>query len=254
MVADVASTQAFYAGPQGRVVTSLIRARLNRVWPDMAGKAVLGMGFAGPSLAPWRTLASRCIALSLEQMGALAWPEPGSGHASLSTTAREDALPFPDLSFDRVLLVHGLESAENAQRLLREIWRVLRDDGRLLVVVPNRRGIWAHRELTPFGQGQPYSAGQVTRLLNRAMFRVTQRDTALYLPPTRLRLVLRGAHGWERIGRALAPQLAGITLTEAAKEAYGLVPTGAAARRRFVLVPAGGAARAQHRTAPPDQT
>jgi ubiquinone/menaquinone biosynthesis C-methylase UbiE len=27
--------------------------------------------------------------------------------------AEEDALPFPDLSFDRILLVHGLE-AENA--------------------------------------------------------------------------------------------------------------------------------------------
>ena len=39
--------------------------------------------------------------------------------------------------------------------LLRECWRVLRDDGRLLVVVPNRLGSWALFDHTPFGQGRP---------------------------------------------------------------------------------------------------
>ena len=95
-------------------------------------------------------------------MGAARWP---AGSANLSCTAEEDALPFPDLLFDRVLLVHGLEAAENARRLLREVWRVLKDDGRLLVVAPNRRGMWAHVESTPFGHGQPYSPGQLGRLL-----------------------------------------------------------------------------------------
>ena len=97
--------------------------------------------------------------------------------------AEEDALPFPDLCFDRILLVHGLEMAENARRLLRETWRVLKDDGRLLVVAPNRRGLWAHTEHTPFGHGQPYSPGQVSRLLARHMFHVEHRDSALFTPP-----------------------------------------------------------------------
>jgi SAM-dependent methyltransferase len=150
----------------------------------------------------------------------------------------EDGLPLADLSVDRVLLVHGLENAENARRMLREVWRVLRDDGRLLVVVPNRVGLWAHVESTPFGQGQPYSPGQVGRLLAANMFHVERRDRALYVPPISHRLVLRSAAMFERAGRQLAPQFAGVTLTEAIKDAYAAMPLSAVARRRFMLAEA----------------
>jgi SAM-dependent methyltransferase len=137
--------------------------------------------------------------------------------------------------------VHGLEAAENAWRLLREAWRVLRDDGRLIVVVPNRRGLWALADGTPFGQGQPYSPGQISRLLTGAMFRIERRDAALFWPPTPFRLVLRGARAWERTGRLLAPQLAGVTITEAAKDSYAAIPVveGVRARRRVEWVPSG---------------
>ena len=117
------------------------------------------------------------------QVGVSRWP---AGAPNLSCTVEEDTLPFPDLCFDRVLLVHGLEAAENARRMLREVWRVLKDDGRLLVVAPNRVGLWAHAESTPFGHGQPYSPGQVGRLLAASLFRVERRDTALYLPSAKL--------------------------------------------------------------------
>ena len=145
-----------------------------------AGQSVLGIGYAAPYLRLWREQAARCIALTPAQIGAARWP---AGAPNLSCTAEEDALPFADLTFDRVLLVHGLEAAENARRLLREIWRVLKDDGRLLVVAPNRSGMWAYGESTPFGHGQPYSPGQIGRLLAASLFRVERRDTALYLPP-----------------------------------------------------------------------
>ena len=62
----------------------------------------------------WREQATRCIALTPAQMGATRCP---AGAPSLSCTAEEDALPFADLMFDRVLLVHGLEAAESARRM-----------------------------------------------------------------------------------------------------------------------------------------
>jgi SAM-dependent methyltransferase len=164
------------------------------------------------------------------------------GSACLSCTAEEDALPFPDLCFDRILLVHGLEAAENARRLLRELWRVLKDDGRLLVVAPNRSGMWAHVESTPFGHGMPYSPGQVGRLMAAAMFRVERRDTALFLPPANLRLVQRGARLWESTGRRWLPGFAGVTITEAVKDVYAAIPAhgavSAVPRRRMVLAEA----------------
>ena len=235
MVSDAHESAQFYATRRGALAAMLVRERLALMWPSLPGQAVLGVGYAAPYLRLWRGEAARCIALTPVQIGAARWPV---GSANLSCTAEEDAMPFADLSFDRVLLVHGLEAAENARRLLREVWRVLKDDGRLLVVTPNRSGMWAHVEATPFGHGTPYSPGQVGRLMAASMFRVERRDTALFLPPSNLRLLQRGAKMWERTGRRYLPRFAGVTITEAAKDMYAAVPAGAGRRRRMVLAEA----------------
>jgi SAM-dependent methyltransferase len=232
MAADVHLAADFYGTARGAVTVRLLRARLAVMWPDLGGQRVLGLGYAPPYLRLWREQGACCVALTPAQMGAARWPAGGPG---LSCTAEEDALPFPDLVFDRILLVHGLEAAENARRLLRELWRVLKDDGRLLIVAPNRTGMWAYLESTPFGHGEPYSHGQVGRLLAGAMFRVERRDAALYLPPTKRRLVLRSGSLLERTGRRVAPALAGVIITEAVKDVYAGLPLRAAPRRRLVL-------------------
>lgn len=222
----------FYATARGAVTARLLRERLALLWPDLRGQSVLGMGYAAPYLRLWRENAARCVALTPAQVGVARWP---AGAANLSCTAEEDALPFPDLCFDRIILVHGLEAAENARRMLREVWRVLKDDGRLLIVAPNRRGMWAHLESTPFGHGQPYSAGQIGQLLAATLFRVERRDGALFLPPSNVRLVLRSARLLERIGHRAVPGLAGVSITEAVKDVYAAMPLKAAPRRRLIL-------------------
>src|SRR6202166_3470042 len=129
MTADAHLAAEFYGSACGAVTARVLRERLLAMWPSAPGETLLGIGYAMPYLRLWREQASRCIALTPAQMGAARWP---AGESNLSCTAEEDALPFPDLTFDRVLLVHGLEAAESARRLLRETWRVLKDDGRLL--------------------------------------------------------------------------------------------------------------------------
>jgi SAM-dependent methyltransferase len=235
MAADTHAAADFYGTARGAVTARLLRERLALMWPDLAGQSVLGIGFAAPYLRLWRDHAARCIALTPAQMGVARWPV---GAPNLSCTAEEDALPFPDLTFDRVLLVHGLEAAESARRLLRETWRVLKDDGRLLVVAPNRSGMWAYLESTPFGHGQPYSFGQIGRLLADSLYRVEQRDSALYLPPSHWRLVLRASPVLERTGRRLLTGFAGVTITEAVKDLYAAMPVKAVPRRRLVLAEA----------------
>ena len=234
MASEAHSAAAFYATPRGAMVARLLRERLAALWPAMDGFDVLGIGYAAPYLRPWREQARRCIALTPAQTSVVHWP---AGLPNLSCAGEEDALPFPDLCFDRVLLVHGLESAEHGRKLLREIWRVLKDDGQLLVVTPNRRGMWAYLESTPFGHGQPYSPGQITRLLASALFRVKRRDAALFMPPVRLRPMVRGARAWERGARRVLPHaVAGLTITEATKDLYAVTPAGAPRRHRRVVV------------------
>lgn len=234
MTADVHAASDFYGTARGAVAARILRGRLAALWPDVKGDSILGVGYTAPYLRLWRETAARCIALTPVQAGVARWP---AGAPNLSCTAEEDGLPFPDLSFDRILLVHGIEAAENARRLLREIWRVLKDDGSLLIIAPNRRGWWAHVETTPFGHGQPYSAGQIGRLLSGSLFRTERRDTALFFPPTHLRVILRSAPLIERAGHSLVPHLAGVTITEAVKDVYAAVPL-AEPRRRLVLAEA----------------
>ncbi len=226
MGADTHSAASFYGSAQGGVACRIVRQRLLEFWPDLAHLNVLGLGVTAPYLRAWRGQAARCIAAGpvqtgAMQAGAMRWPTVA---ANLACAVEEAALPFPDLFFDRVLLVHGLEVADSPRAMLREVWRVMKDDGRLLVVVPNRMGLWAYGEGSPFGHGQPYSPGQIGRLLAAHAFRVERRDFALYLPPSRARLMLRSARVFEQAGRAVVPQLGGVTVTEAIKDAYGAVP------------------------------
>ena len=235
MAADAQATAAFYTSARGAVTARLLRERLSAIWPNLRGESLLGIGHTAPYLRVWREHARRCIALTPAQMGAARWP---SGSPNLSCSSEEDALPFPDLSFDRILLVHGLESAESARRMLREVWRVLKDDGRVLIVTPNRTGIWAYRESTPFGHGHPYSVRQLDFLLASGLFRAERHDAALWMPPMKMRLVLRAAPLIERAGRRLVPALAGVTIVEAVKDVYAGMPVRAVVRRQLVLAEA----------------
>jgi SAM-dependent methyltransferase len=228
MTADAHLVSQFYGSARGAVTARVLRDRLQTMWPTMQNQSVLGIGYAAPFLRLWREDAARCVALTPAHFGAARWP---AGKPNLTCTADEDELPFADLAFDRVLLVHGLETAENARRLLREVWRVLKDDGQLMIVAPNRSGMWAYWDSTPFGHGQPYSTGQLGRLLATGMFRVERRDACLWMPPLGARLVLRGAPLFERAGRRLMPGFAGVTLTEAVKDVYAAMPVRAVSRR-----------------------
>lgn len=234
MAADTQDITDFYTTQLGGLTADLLRRELDALWPAITGLSVLGIGHAIPCLEPWQEKA-RCLGLSPSHMGGVAWPPE---KPNMICVAETDALPFPDLSFDRVLLVHGLEQAENARRTLREVWRVLKDDGRLIVVLPNRRSMWAYAESTPFGHGQPYSEGQLSRLLKGLFFTVERQKTALYAPPLNIKLALRFFWLAERYGPFLAPHFAGLVIAEASKALYGATPVRRRALARRVLVAA----------------
>src|ERR1700754_812646 len=123
--------------------------------------------------------------------------------------------------------------------MLREMWRVLAPEGRLLLIVPNRRGLWARFDTTPFGYGRPYSRRQLERLLTGAMFTPLEWSGALYMLPSDR--MLRWATAFERVGSRLWPAFAGVIIVEARKELMGALPAGARARRATQLAPADGA-------------
>ena len=141
------------------------------------------------------------------------------------------------MSIDRALIVHAVETAEQLRPMMREVWRVLAGNGRVVVVAPNRRGLWARREGNPFGSGRSYSMTQLSRLMRDTMFTPLQSTTALYVPPSERRMVMTGAEAWEEIGSRWFPLFGGVVMVEAEKQIYAGVPR-AQRRRRRELVPA----------------
>ncbi|HEX2147848.1 MAG TPA: class I SAM-dependent methyltransferase, partial [Pseudorhizobium sp.] len=181
----------------------------------------------------------RSFAFMPAGQGAVNWPV---GERSTTALVFDEELPLPDSSVDRVLLVHSLEFAENPRETLKELWRVLAPGGRLVIVVPNRRGVWARMEHTPFGSGRPYSRGQLTSLLRETNFTPGASAEALFFPPSRIRTVLRFRNVLERIGRRFWPVFSGVIIVEAQKRLYQGLPVAARASRRVfvpVLAPQG---------------
>jgi SAM-dependent methyltransferase len=235
MASDVVDLRDFYRSALGQVARRMIRRAIQRVWPDLNGMRLLGIGYATPFLSALSSETERTLAVMPASLGVLRWPLEGRNLVSL---AEEGELPFADYSLDRVVLVHALETSEEAGALLKEVWRVLAGGGRVLIVAPNRRGIWARLDRTPFGSGRPYTMSQLSQLLRDEQFTPVGSDAALFIPPARSRMMLRAAPAWERIGKRWFPTFAGVLLVEATKQIYAKPAATRAPRRRFVYTPA----------------
>ena len=132
--------------------------------------------------------------------------------------ARSTAGPVRTGFLDRLVLAHAVEAAERPDQLLDESWRVLAPEGRLLVLAPNRSGLWARRDATPFGFGRPYSVGQLESQLENSGFQVERCEGALFFPPSARRYWHRAANVTERVGKRLDfRRLAGVLLVDAIK-------------------------------------
>ncbi|MEI8393099.1 MAG: methyltransferase domain-containing protein [Rhodospirillaceae bacterium] len=242
MYTDIEKLREFYRSSLGEAARRVIRRRLRELWPKTAGMTVVGVGYATPFLRPFLGEAERVVAVMPASQGVAYWPGEGPG---LVTLADEAELPLADLSVDRILLIHGLEGTEQLRPMLREIWRVMAGNGCLIAVVPNRRGLWARAESTPFGHGYPYSVGQLKQVLRDTLFVPERTSHALFIPPINSRFSAAWAPAWEQIGIRWFKAFAGVTMIEASKQIFAGLPQGVGAKtaRSLILPVLDGAGR-----------
>jgi SAM-dependent methyltransferase len=214
MRTDILDLHAFYQSSLGRTARDFVAARIEEAWREHERMRIAGFGHAEPYLTLFAD-AERRFAIAPGAQGVICWP---AGEKNAAVLAGENQWPLPDASIDRLLVVHGLEESADPARLMREIWRVLTSDGRVIIVVSHRRGVWSMIDTTPFAAGRPYLKGQLERLLQQSMFRPLAWSGALYFPPLGARFLLRAARAWERAGAQAWPALSGVVLVEAAKD------------------------------------
>ncbi|MEC7488892.1 MAG: methyltransferase domain-containing protein [Pseudomonadota bacterium] len=234
MYNDVIDLRDFYNTPMGHTAQSLGRRHIRAIWPTVEGLNLAGIGYPTPYLRPFLGEAERVVALMPAQQGVVHWPADSKNEGrNIVSLVPEDDLPLGDLSMDRILLVHAIECSEQSHKLLREVWRVMAGGGKLLIVVPNRRGIWARMDHTPFGHGHPYTHRQVSRLLRDNLFQPGHSTAGLFVPPTRSRMALASARAIEQIGLRWFKTVGGLLFIEAQKQIYaGTLSTPTPARAR----------------------
>jgi SAM-dependent methyltransferase len=104
--------------PLGRYVVAREQAIFDRVLPDLFGFYALQMGAASiPALRESR----------ITHKFTLAWD------TNALVLAEADQLPFAENQFDVIVLPHTLEFQALPHEVLREVFRVLRPEGRLLI-------------------------------------------------------------------------------------------------------------------------
>lgn len=224
---DVQDLKSFYYQTRlGRAAQRRVRDKLVTLWSDVRGQTVVGFGFAVPLLRPFLTDARRVIGLMPAPQGVMPWP---AGQPNHSVLCEDQRWPLPTGFVDRLVVMHGLETSENPTALLEEARRVIGPGGSVVFVLPNRAGLWARSDQTPFGYGRPYSLFQIEAQLTRHGFAAGRHDVVLFQPPSHREFWLRAGPFCERVGRSVSRRYAGgVLLVEARKET--MTPGGTSVR------------------------
>lgn len=229
----------FYTHSRGRMILRHIRPIIKSWWPDLNGLNVLGCGYPQHYLSPYKTSKHDSLTILMNQTyDPKPWPKKGDNKLAVY---EDDKIPLGTQTMDRILAVHALETSDTPRKLLAELWRVLEGSGRLILIVPNRGGLWSRAENTPFVQGSSYSLTQLTHQLNEAGFSVEQYEKALYMPSGRSRMLISTAPLWEKMGKRFCPALGGVIVIEASKQLFspnGLRVTGTKRNALNVSTPA----------------
>ena len=225
MFETAAQLQEYYRTRQGRHVAARLRRTVSDFWSRASNASNAAIGYAQPLVRAEDS--TRQLLMMPVRLGAQPWPMKGPSRTILVNSRK---LPLQNVQLDRLLLVHALEFDPNPSRLLEECWRVMDGSGRLLVMVPNRHGLWSRAEKAPLGHGRPYSRGQLRHLLQDHGFTPKAAHTVLFMPPATIGLFLKFAPQMERIGRNWSPGIGGVLVVEAEKNLYA--PAGQTSRRR----------------------
>ena len=218
MYNNINNLEIFYASRLGRHCRRLINYQLNSFVSDVKGMNVLGIGYTFPFMNKLRS----------ENNGFYVFSTNNYGNDNLTSTKNlfsciieENTIPIPDLYFDRIIISHTLEFLANIENFLQEVWRILNGEGRIIILVPNRLGLWARDENNPFGYGQPFSKSQIINLLKKNKFQITKIKYSLYIPPNYINLILKYSNNIDIFFSKFVFGFGGILIVEAKKEIYG---------------------------------
>lgn len=163
-----------------------------------------------------------------QRSASIASPPNATADATPSALGRFHRLPIASDSIDVAILPHTLDYAARQHEILREVHRVLRSDGHLIVLGFMRGGLWGLRRLIP-GAGMPPNTSklvgdaQLSDWLRLLDLKIHQRTRYFFKWPLSGRQT-NLAQAWEERGRRWWPELSACYMLTAQKRLYTLTP------------------------------
>lgn len=208
---------AWFATPLGAAMDDAESLAVLELAAPRRGERALDAG-CGTGLYTRRLVAAGAMVTGVdadeEMLAAARVATPGAAffHADIA------ALPFGDGAFDLTLAVTVLCFVADPPRVVRELVRVTRPGGRVVLAELNSRSPWAawrrirgRRGSTTWRHARFYTPRELARLLDRSGAQTVRTRSAAYLPPgapawlcARSRSVERRARGLGSLGAAFS--------------------------------------------------
>jgi SAM-dependent methyltransferase len=215
---SVKDITAFYTSTLGGIVSNEIDGIVRDFLPSsLKQQTILGIGYATPYLKSDLFENNTVMAFMSDSFGVQTWPRNEFSKVAL---IHDWLIPLPNQSVDYILLIHSVEFSTHLQSTFQEIWRVLKKDGKILMVVPNRLSLWSTFDTTPFGFGHPYTMGQALQLLSNNGFSSIKQKRILYSLPLESPLLRMVYKPIEILGPYLFKKFAGLNIVEAEKKTF----------------------------------
>ena len=216
-----AAVHRWLQSPLGQALQETEASVVEQAFDGIFGEYCLQLGLWGEPRAFLKFPRIRRTACLADPDSAIAGLQP-------DTFGQLHLLPVASDTVDAVILPHTLEFSARPHAILREVHRVLRSDGHLIILGFKPGGLWGMRRLLP-GIGLPpaaehlFSERRLTDWLELLDLRIHSSRRYFF------RLPISGSHGsvspvWERRGRRWWPELAACYILKARKRLVALTP------------------------------
>ncbi len=235
-VLSTGTLAAWLATPLGAYLQSREQAYFDQTLADIFGYQALQIGLPESPFLRSSRISTRCSVDLEEPAQVLADPH---------------WLPFAENSTDLIVLPHALEFTDEPHQLLREIYRVMRPEGQLLIAGFNPFSLFCGKRYFGREQAMPWNGNFITlyRLkdwLALLGFEVAGGRLDCYVPPFKQEKWLKRFSFFEKAGDRWWPVAGGVYFLRATKRVLGMrviTPTWARRVRKKALAPAARQAR-----------
>ncbi|MHB8535493.1 MAG: class I SAM-dependent methyltransferase [Sulfuricaulis sp.] len=209
----------WFDSPLGRSLQALEAHHLRTVLPNLYGTVAAQLGHIGEI-----NLMDSCIAPTRILLD----DHDRSGGCRVRSIP--EALPLDSKSTDVVLLPHTLDFCQDPHQVLREVSRVLRPEGHVVILGFNPMSLWGFRRLiarrpraAPWC-GKFFHLSRIKDWLELLEFESTHGTMLYYRPPLRNEGFMHRLHFLDRMGDRWWPMMAGVYLLVAKKRVIGVTP------------------------------